>query len=143
MTIQSKTQAKDEMLAVYKAVATAQNIAVNIYPNTTTDKPEAESTDAWAIIHINDISKPKVSIGNANGKKRYRATGLLMIELFTNYGEGTEQSDEISDAIETAYRGGATPSGINFKDPVTVPGGNDTNWYKVTVLIQYYYDLIQ
>ena len=143
MPVTSKTQAKNEMLSVYKAVADAQGIVVSIYPNSTTSKPEAESVDAWAIVQINDTSKPRASIGSANGSKRYRTEGFLMIELFTNYGEGTTESETISDAIESAYRGGATDGGINFKDPVTVEGRNDTNWYKVTILIQYYYDTIQ
>lgn len=140
--ITSKTQAKDDILTVYKAVADAESI-YSIYPNTDKAIPEPGTEPVWAKLVIRDNTKDRKSVGNANGKIRYKADGLLTIELFTKFGEGTEESDRISDLIEDVYRGTRTPGGVLFRNPVTVPAGNDTNWYKVTILVQYYYDIIK
>lgn len=80
-----------------------------------------------------------ISTGGASVLKRN--SGFVMVQVFTEEGKGTSQSNSMCDEILNILEAGSLPTGETFESGYKVDVGNDNaGWYQTNVVIPFYYD---
>lgn len=102
--------------------------------------PDPKKHTMWCRVHILDDENIQKSIGSPNAQ-RFRRTGVLRIMLFTSFGMGTQNIDEVADKIETAFRA-ITQNNVRYLTPSTRHIGRDGAWWQVNVDCPYRVDTI-
>lgn len=94
-------EARDEMLAVFKAVwdPTGYTVVWSDVPGAppTTEQP-------WARVSVRHGPAAQSSLSSAAGVMKYTSVGTLWIQLFTPIGQGATLGYQKAQSILTAYR---------------------------------------
>lgn len=136
MTVLSQAAAVDEMTKLARAIDPA--IAL---PGKPFSRPNV--TDRWARLSFNHAIGSQASLAGVNGTRKFRSTGVLLIEVHYPLGsprQAYEWAGEFSDAFE----GVGTDSGIWFRD-VIVSENNDreSGWFRLDVVATFEYDRLK
>jgi hypothetical protein len=103
----------------------------------TTMVPWARST----LIHVTGF---QATLTDGSGRKRFRRTGFLTVQIFTPTGEGLSSADILAKLISDAFEGQSSPLGVWFRDVKTNEvGSDDGNWYQTNVVIDFEYDEVK
>lgn len=147
------TQARDEMLARLKAALDASSYAgiTVVYDDARQDQPTGDSAGPevppgrpWVRAGVRHSGGSQATLGSINGKRRQEMTGLVFMQVFTPFGDGQRASDELVEVLLNAYRtGGATPSGVQFRNVRPEEIGKDGAWWQVNCLADFEYDQIR
>ena len=138
MPIANQTLAKDAIYAVLKtAIEGSAYSALNIiYPDTQEDKP----TDKHLRVYVDLTDERQRSIGGT-GLRRYRVYGMVMIQIFTPFGNGEVLADDIAGVVKGAFRGVNTGAdAITFRHARVVSVGQDGSWLQTNVTVEFDYD---
>lgn len=138
--IASRTEARDRMLTPLKAVVDAQSL-YTIYDDSSKTVPTSGSTK-WGRIHVRHRRGARSSLGRADGKGKHTQAGFVFVEIYTPREDGLVDSDILSAAFAESFRNG-TDGDIWYRDVSEVEMGEDGNWFRVDVIAEFEYDLIQ
>lgn len=143
------TQARDEITALFKAAWDAappsQGLTV-LYDDVESDPPTSVAA-AWArhSVRHNPVQPGQVTLGRGpDGRRRYRRSGLVLIQLFTPPGDGLSLSDQLATIARSAYQGVATtPGNVIFRAVSVSEVGKDVGgWFQTNVTAEFEYDEI-
>jgi len=138
--IVSRTDARDRILGPLKTVVDAQSLYA-IYDDTE-KQPPTTSTTSWARVSVRHRNGRRTSLGRADGKGKHTQAGFIFVEIFTPREAGLTNSDTYSAAFAEQLR--RFPDGdIWIKDVSEIEVGEDGNWFRVDVIAEFEYDLIQ
>lgn len=129
-------QARDEMLAVFKAAWDATAAASNVgYP----DKPfNPPSNAAWARVSLRHANGRQSSLAGAMGTKRYTQTGTLWMQVFAPVGDGMVTAYGLAQAVANAYR---TARGtVWYRNTRMQEVGSSGAFEQINVLTDFTYD---
>lgn len=142
--IATPTQARNEMLAAFRAVWLADPISASLpvlYPDTR-HEPPAEG--AWARISVQHGDGRQATLSNEEGKRRWRHTGILTVQIFTPRGYGLALNDKLSAIAKRAFEGvTTTPGRVVFYRVRMREIGQDGQWFNTNVLADFEYDEVR
>lgn len=138
--IASRTDARDKILTPLKAVVDANSLTA-IYDDTKEDVPKDGSV-TWVRISVRHRDGSRSSLANSEGKGKHTQSGFVFVEIFTPREDGLVDSDVISAAFAESFRG-STTGDIWYPSVAAREIGEDGNWFRVDVIAEFQYDLIQ
>lgn len=104
--------------------------------------PDA-GTQPWAHAMVRHATKRQVSMQNRNGVRRYRTTGLLIVELFTPGGTGLRDLDPLAGPFVRALQGQRTTNGVVVERARLVESGRSGPWFASNVSADFNYDSLE
>ena len=135
--VSSRTQARDDILALLKAAAVYQSTALTIiYDDSKVDRP---NTGTWLRANVKHGRGSRAAIGPG---AIHTQEGILFVQIFTEAGNGLAHNDAIAKLIEDAFRGKYSEHGVVFRDVVTKEIGQDGIWFQSNVEVDFEYDLV-
>ena len=93
----------------------------------------------WVRFMVKLATANQKSIGSV-ASRRFRKTGICMIQIFVPLGEGSGLADYIAGKIENAYTGVTKSGGIVFQTPLIYEGKRSDGWWQVNVNLPFYSD---
>lgn len=137
--IVNRTDARDRILSPLKDVVTANSLYA-IYDDTKKAVPNDATT--WVRISVRHRRGSRASLGNKAGSRKNNQSGFVFIEIYTPRENGLVNSDIISAAFAENIRSGQDGD-IWYSDVSEIEVGEDGNWFRVDVIAEFNYDLIQ
>ena len=123
-----------------KTTVDAQSLYA-IYDDTE-KQPPTDGTTPWVRVSVRHRAGRRASLGRADGKGKHTQAGFIFVEIYTPRENGLENSDTYSAAFAEQLR--RFPDGdIWIADVAEIEVGEDGNWYRVDVIAEFEYDLIQ
>lgn len=136
-------EARDEMMETFRtawmASETSQELPV-IYPDVSDEPP---TSGGYARITVAHTGGTQATLANAEGKRRWRSTGTLTVQLFTPPGGGQVLSDKLVTIAKNAFQGVSTAGGVVFRDVSIREIGAVSGWYQANVLVAFEYDEVR
>lgn len=145
MTVINRTAARDDMLGLLNTAWLADSASQNLtlyFP----DKPEQpvpSGSLGYARAQVQHATGGQASLAGDSGTSRQEKSGVLTVQIFTQFGKGLSLNDQLVDIVENAYEGKATTSGIWFRNVRSTEIGKSGEWFQTNVLIDFEYDLIR
>jgi hypothetical protein len=128
-------EARDEMLAVFKAAWDTTTAAGNV---TYSDKPANVPNAAWARVTVRHANGRQSSLAGAMGPKRYTQTGTLWVQVFAPVGDGMVTAYALAQTVVNAYR---TARGtVWYRNPRMQEVGSSGAFEQINVLTDFTYD---
>lgn len=103
------------------------------YDNVPGDPP---SETPWVRLTIAEGDSFQVSLGST---RRFRDTGVAIVQVFTALGSGDGEAREIADDVQAIFKG-ITVSGVIFRKPRAARIGPDGSFYQMNVTIPFQAD---
>jgi len=128
------------MLTPLKTVVDAQSLYA-IYDDSPKVAPRSGATK-WVRISVSHRRGSRASLGRKDGKGKHTQAGFVFVEIYTPRENGLINSDVLSAAFAENLRAGQD-SDIWIGDVSEVERGEDGNWFRVDVIAEFEYDLIQ
>lgn len=139
------TQARDEMLGTLRTAWQASTISAELpllYPDTADDTPP--TSGAWGRVNVQHGSRGQATLSNESGRRRYRATGFITVQLFTPRGRGLTLTDQLIGVVLDAFDGVTTsPGHVTFARGRVREVGPDGQWFQTNVLVDFEYDEVK
>jgi len=135
MTIQ---QARDEMSALFNTAWSPRAVIWDGLPG----KPPSGRTP-WARFTVRHADGEQATLANDQGRRRWRRSGTIFIQLFAPVGDGLSALDPLTKIAMDAYEGQSTAGGAWFRDVRCREIGPDGDWYQVNVLVDFEYDEVK
>jgi len=137
------TQARDDMLGVLKvaweASADSQNLPM-LYPDVAGDPP---TEGAWGRATVLHTGSNQASLANHAGVRRFRRTGVVVVQLFTPPGGGQVLSDDLVTVVKNAFEGITTTNGVVFLNVTPRDIGQSGGFYQANVQADFEYDEVR
>ena len=99
----------------------------------------------WARIQVRHVTERQATLGNVNGKIRWRRGGILHVQVFVPRGMGLRTLDPLVQGLIAAMRGRRTTNGVvvrNARLSELGPAGASP-WFAATVVSEFEYDQIE
>lgn len=112
------------------------------------EKPGKVATDKYfGRIVESQVSEPLASLSNnvvAPGNRRYRAEGILRVELFAPKSKSSSKDKLrlLAQSVKLALRGKETPNGVEFNNVRINNVDAEELFYRLNVVAEYAYDEI-
>jgi hypothetical protein len=133
------------MLAVFREAWLADPASAQLpvlYPDTKSLPPTTGA--GWARISVQHGSGGQATLSNESGRKRYRRTGIVFVQIFTDRGDGMVLADELATITKNAFEGVATnPGRVTFYRVRVREVGPDGQWFQTNVLADFDYDEVK
>lgn len=133
-------QARDDILTMVKTVWDTTGLTM-VYDDVAGEPPAGATS--WARSTIRHNEGRQTTLADAEGKKRFERTGLLIVQIFTPSGEGLSSADDLAKVISDAFEGQTSPRGVWFKNVRVNEVGPSGNWYQVNVVVEFQYDEVK
>jgi hypothetical protein len=145
MPVSSPSVARDAILTLFKTAmdANAPDVTV-LYDDVRSQVPTADDGE-WVRIVIEHQDRRQPAIGQANGLRRYRSSGLITVQVFTPFGDGLTRTDAIADIVYDIFDGVSTQSGdgITFNNVTMREIGETGPWFQTNILADFKYDTVK
>lgn len=138
--IASRTDARDRILAPLKTVVEAQSLYA-IWDDTVMQVPD-DGDLTWVRISVKHRNGSRASLGRKDKTGKHTQAGIVFVELYTPRENGLVDSDVLAAAFAESFRS-PTDGDIWYRDVSEVEVGEDGNWFRVDVIAEFEYDLIQ
>lgn len=102
----------------------------------TADGPKAR-------LMIRHAERSRVAIGGAVGDRRFRSTGLLMVQIFQIPGAGLTGPSDLGTIVRDAFEGVVSAGGIEFFEVSVIEVGPDGDFFQTNVTAFFQYDEIR
>jgi len=135
-------QARDQILALAKAVADANSVSV-VWEGMAADKPADNPVKSWVRIGLRHVGRRQANLAGADATRRYTSTGFLVMALFTPASSGLSLADSLSSAFRNGVEGKTTSGGVWFRNARTIEQGLEGSWWRTDVLADFEYDEIR
>ena len=135
--------ARDDMLAVLKTAWEASAISqdlVLLYPDVAGDPP---TEGAWGRATVLHTGSAQASLANHAGVRRFRRTGVVIVQLFTPPGGGQVLSDDLVAVVKDAFEGITTTNGVMFLNVTPRDIGQSGGFYQANVQADFEYDEVK
>lgn len=133
------TQARDEILAKFKEAWDPTGVPV-LYSDRAQDVPDDGS---WARVTVRHQAGEQATLSDGIGRRRFRHTGTVFVQIFTPFDDGMVESDELATIAKDAFEGEVTPGRVIFRRVRINEIGQDGQWFQTNVLAEFEYDLIR
>jgi hypothetical protein len=107
------------------------------YSDVPGQKPAGEVP--WARVTVMHATGNQKSLSNAIGKRRFRATGTVIAQIFTPIGDGSVAEYGIAQAVLTAYRIAQDPD-VWFRNTRLNERPSEGSFAQTNVLSEFVYD---
>lgn len=106
------------------------------------DKLEPPAADVdWMRVTVEHDSGNQASLAGADGARRWRRTGTVIVQNFAQLNKGSsDRAEEMACAVRDAYQGRATESGVWFRNCGIREVGPDKFWYQTNAFATFEYD---
>lgn len=131
-------EAKDSMFEVYNTVAIANNLKT-LWPDLPNAPPKEETP--WARIMLRHQNGDQASLSGDIGQRCWVMNGLLIVQLFTPFGEGVVDSYDLAQQLLGAYRG--VNSAVWYTNPRVREVGRDGAFAQTNFFVDFQYRQIQ
>lgn len=147
----TEPQAIDEMMGILNTawLADANTLALPLLWEDVHSKPPSGS-DAngqalpWGKGFIRHAAGGTVSLTGETGKRRYRRTGTIVVQIFSPAEEGRARNRLIAPVARDAYEAAQTTVlGIEYRNAHIEDLGEDGTWYQSNVLVDFEYDEVK
>lgn len=147
----TRKNARDEMIGLIRTAWLADPLSddlVLLYSDVNDEPPAApaagtSSPPSWARVTVTHGPRGQGSLADHEGKRRYTAVGLIIIQVFTPSGNGLSISDDLCKILEDALDGAVTPSGVWFRNVRSSEIGKSGPWFQTNVVAEFEYDEIK
>ena len=139
---------------IYLALKTAWDAGASttgktlVYDNTTANIPtdEVGSTgepNTWGAVRVVSNTSRVQSLVGAEGVRRYRRTGVVVVELYTPAGNGLVFADSVVKVVLDGLEGQTTANGVYFRDADVRDEGVSGPWFLTVVTVNFEYDEVK
>lgn len=98
----------------------------------------------WARITVQHLpGQHQATLSGDTGKRRWRRTGIVTVQVFAPYGTGLSIGDKLGMVALRAFEGQSTSSGIWFRDVSFQEVGQDSMWFQSNVSATFEYDEVR
>ena len=135
----TRTEARDEMIKVLADVVKAWTTANHatcpiVFDDTDKDAP---AKGAWMRQTIKHNEPGKNTLGPV-GRRRFEQLGVMIVQVFTPYGDGFTLSDALTTVLEDAFHGYS--GSIRFSRIASKEIGKSGPWAQVNFQAWFAYD---
>ncbi len=85
----------------------------------------------------------KASLADESMRRRYDRRGVLMIQVFTKFGDGFALADAFVNLLADATEGQRTPNGVVFHRVQRLEVGKSGKWSQMNFTAEFQYDEIK
>lgn len=142
--------AKDEMQTQFKTAwdADAESTGILVlYWDRPGEPPDGTDGNGnplpYARVTIQHVDGFQPTVGSANGKRRFRHSGFITIQIFTAFGTGGLKSDRLVKVVKDAFEGKTTASSVIFRRVSPNEIGQSGAWFQTNVVIFFEYDEVK
>lgn len=111
--------------------------------DTPRDEGDEENPEAWARISVLHTNGFQASLAGDSGRRRWRRTGTVFVDIFTPTGDGLSLADKLTMVAMRAFEGNSTSSGIWFRNVRPEEIGPDGVWFQTQVRADFEYDEVR
>lgn len=105
------------------------------------DKAPFTGDEPWARVIIRHIPNlGKITLSNAVGGRRYDRRGVMIVQVFSERGEGLPGNVDLPKVVQDAFEGKSLLSGLVIRRVDVQEIGESGNWYQTNVSISFEYD---
>jgi hypothetical protein len=142
VTVSTITQARDEILGVFKTAWDAGGGGAPVlYWDTSQEKPDS---GAWARVTVRHAEGDQATLSGETGNRRFRHFGVVIVEVYTPTGDGLAASDSLALVAKGAFEGVTTsPGRVIFRRARINEIGQDGQWFHTNVLADFEYDEVK
>ncbi len=137
------TEARDEMLTLVRTAFEAAKPSGSpelLYRDLHGSPPESGT---WGRVRVQHVTGGQGSLANHSGVRRYERTGFVILELYSDAGDGMTILDNLSKAMLDAFEGATTAGGVWFRNVRLNELNPDGRWQRVQVFADFTYDEIK
>lgn len=138
------TAARDAIIGTIRtawlASGTTSSIALT-YDNVADDKVGEDSSGLplpWARVTVRHLTSPQETLGGV-GNRKHLTEGLVTVQVFTPFGDGHAQADEIVQVLQGALRN-VRVDDLWFFDVRVNEIGRDGPWFNTNVVAGFRYE---
>lgn len=143
MTFSSRTQAYDAIMAFLQVgwTASAYSAVPLHFPDEKDDTPPTKT--AWLRVQFQHKRGGQATI-NSPGNRRFRAFGMMIVEVRTPLGDGLTTNQGITDTLDAILEGQETgPQQVIFREITPSEIGPDGVWFLTKYVVNFEYDRIK
>lgn len=142
MPVTDIAEARDTIYGfVYDAWTAGAGGAELHYANVKSDLPGGD--ESWGKVSVAHADDFQATLSNETGNRRYRAVGVVTVEVRTPWGDGDAASDALVKLLLNTFRDGGAAGGIEFRNARPNEIGQDGDWYQVNVIADFEYDVVR
>ncbi len=133
-------EGRDAILGIFTTAWTTTGYPVAQYDGTHGDAPNQK--EPWARVIVRHVGGGAASLGNFQGKKRWRRVGVMTAQLFAKANQdGLTELDALAKLIQNAYESPADPGhGVWYRNVRVNEVGQDGDWFQFNVIADFTYD---
>lgn len=143
-------EARDDIIELFrtawKADTESQSVGL-VYWDVPSSAPTGHDANgdpvSWARVFVQHTGGGQASLSGDTGRRRWRRTGVVTVQIFTPYGTGLSKADKLSMVAMRAFEGQSTSSGIWFRDVNFQEVGQDSIWFQSNVSATFEYDEVR
>lgn len=141
----TSAEARDDL---YKLVTDAWGVTG---PINYEDQPTNESTNPfppktivpWLRLQMHHTTGFQATLANGTGVRRFRRTGVYMIQVFSPLGSSLLDPQNHSKIVNDALEGVATPHDVLIRNVRITEVGSDGHWFQTNVIADFEYDEVK
>jgi len=107
------------------------------------DNKPSDGLEVWCRVSVTHVTGSQATLSNQDNKRRWRRTGILMIQLFTPIGTGLSLSDKYSKIIVDALDGSSTDSCAWVRNVRVNELGREGTWCQTNIIADFEYDEVK
>jgi hypothetical protein len=97
----------------------------------------------WARTSIQHFTGRQSSLTGGLGTTRWARAGTLTVQIFVPRGNGLSLAYQLAKIVGDSLEGGATPSGVWFRNVRLVEAGADGNFEQLNIKADFTYDEVK
>lgn len=105
--------------------------------------PSGSETDAFAYLRVRHVSSRQTTVGGAEGERRFRRRGSLIVSLWARRGDGLVQADVIAEAVLASLEDARPAAGVDLFNLTANEIGEDGSWFGMLLTGDVVYDTIR
>lgn len=130
-------EARDYILGVFKTFWDDTDYSA-VYSDVPGGPPE--DAEPWARATIQHVTGAQASLTGGLGTTKYRANGLVIVQVFAPVGDGRRELYELAEGVVNAYRAARLP--VWFRNVRMNEIGKDGQFEQINVIGEFEYDTI-
>jgi hypothetical protein len=140
----TRIEAIDEIFALFKAAWDTTGYGDRVkYDNVASKSVPPEGTNPWARVVLRHGASSQATLANEAGRRRFRRTGVLTIQIFILPGIGLTGDADLPTIVRNAFEGVTSSGGIIFRDVAINEIGSDGDYFQTNVVAFFEYDEIK
>lgn len=132
-------EGRDAILGIFKTAWDTTGYSVVSWDGSVGEVPTGN--DPWARALVRHVTGGAATIGQVGGRRRFRRSGLVTIQLFDRVGDGMTRLDQLAKLVSNAYEKPAAPGhGVWYRNVRVNEVGQSGDWLQLNVIAEFTYD---